>query len=181
MRQTAAFLLREFAGAEGMPGLEALLNDSEPLVQREAIRALLLIGDERNYDVLVKVLSANASRCRETLIQQLGSQRDERAIPLCGHLIRRLDHKTVTDVYLAVIAALGTLGGPDAVKALREALYRGEWWARSRTKALRAAAAEALRRTKMPAAKQALREASTNGPRGVRAAARNQLALMEQA
>ena len=181
VRQTAAFLLREFAGAEGMPGLETLLNDSEPLVQREAIRALLLIGDERNYDVLVKVLSANASRCRETLIQQLGSQRDERAIPLCGHLIRRLDHKTVTDVYLAVIAALGTLGGPDAVKALREALYRGEWWARSRTKALRSAAAEALRRTKMPAAKQALHEASTNGPRGVRAAARTQLALMERA
>ena len=147
-------------------------------MQREAIRALLLIGDERNYDVLVKVLSANASRCRETLIQQLGSQRDERAIPLCGHLIRRLDHKTVTDVYLAVI---GALGGSDAVRALREALYRGEWWARSRTKALRSAAAEALRRTKMPAAQQALREASTNGPRGVRAAARKQLALMEQA
>ena len=181
VRQTAAFLLREFAGAEGMPGLDALLNDAEPLVQREAIRALLLIGDERNYDVLVKVLSANASRCRETLIQQLGSQRDERAIPLCGHLIRRLDHKTVTDVYLAVIAALGTLGGPDAVKALREALYRGEWWAPSRTKALRSAAAEALRKTKMPVAQQALREASTNGPRGVRRAARNQLALMEQA
>ena len=69
VRQTAAFLLREFAGAEGMPGLEALLNDSEPLVQREVIRALLLIGDERNDDVLVKALSANASRCWETLIQ----------------------------------------------------------------------------------------------------------------
>ena len=178
VRQTAAFLLREFAGAEGLPGLEALLNDAEPLVQREAIRAVLLIGDERSYTVLVEVLSAHTSRYRETLIQQLGSQRDERAIPLCCHLIRRLNHTTVTDVYLAVIAALGTLGGPEAVRALREALYRGEWWAPFRTKALRSAAAEALRKTKTPTAQQALREASTTGPRGVRAAAR--LALMEQ-
>ena len=183
VRQTAALLLREFAGAESLPGLESLLNDSEPLVQREAIRALLLVGDERNYEVLVQVLAANTSRCGETLIQQLGSQRDQRAIPLCCHLIRRLDHTKATEVYVAVIAALGELGelgGLEAVKALREALYRGEWWAPARTKALRGAAAEALRKTETPAAQQALREASSSGPRGVRVAARNQLALMEQ-
>ena len=63
--------------------------------------------------------------------------------------------------------------------AARGASYRsGEWWAPARTKAW---SRPGLRKTKMPAAQQALREASRNGPRGVRTAARNQLALMEQA
>ena len=46
VRRTAAFLLREFGGNEGLHELQPLLTDSEPLVQREAIQALVLNGTD---------------------------------------------------------------------------------------------------------------------------------------
>jgi HEAT repeat protein len=181
VRQTAAFLLREFGGTEGLPELERLLGDSEPLVQREAMRALILIGDERTYDALTRVLAAGKSRSRETLIQQLTGQRDERAIPLCTHLIRHIDHRTLSDVFLAAVETLGNIGGPETVPPLKEALYRGEWWAPFRTKALRMAAAQALARVKIPAALDVLRDAAARGPWGVKSVARTQLGRLGDA
>ena len=41
MRRTAAYLLREFGGTEGLKELVPLLTDPEPLVQREAIQGLV--------------------------------------------------------------------------------------------------------------------------------------------
>ena len=52
----------------------------------------------------------------------------------------------------------------------------GEWWAPLRTGALRTAAAAALREVGTPEAVAALTDASEHGSRGVRAAARHQLA-----
>ena len=49
VRHTAAFLLREFGGDEGLDELRHLLTDAEPLVQREALRAMVRVGDERAY------------------------------------------------------------------------------------------------------------------------------------
>jgi hypothetical protein len=68
-----------------------------------------------------------------------------------------------------------TFGGPDAVGALTDALYHGEWKAPLRTRRVRAAAAQALRRIGDDAALSALREASTQGSRGVRSAAKTEL------
>ena len=180
VRQTAAFLLREFGGTEGLPELERLLTDSEPLVQREAIRAIVLIGDERTYAVLVRVLTRaqTNSRSRETLILQMTSQRDERAVPLCSYLIGHINYRTLPDVYMAAIDTLGAIGVDDSVPPLRDVLYRGEWWAPFRTRALRKAAAEALRRSKNENATRVLREAAISGRLGVRLAARGQLAQL---
>ena len=100
--------------------------------------------------------------------------RDERAAPTCARLVHHVSHRTFTDVYLAAIDALGSIGSADGVEALKAALYRGEWWAPLRTRALRAAAAEALRKTGTEAGRAVLQEASASGPRGVRAAARAQ-------
>jgi HEAT repeat protein len=179
VRQTAAFLLREFGGDEGLDELGHLLTDAEPLVQREAIRAMVRMGDERAYHVLAQVLAKSQSRQRTTLLQQLTSQRDERAVPLCRYLLTQVDHRTASDVFLAVIETLGAVGGEGAIEPLRDALYRGEWWAPFRTRALRRAAAQALRRTRMPAAAQVLRDAVAQGPWGARAVARTQLAQIE--
>ncbi len=179
VRQTAAFLLREFGGTEGLDEFKHLLTDAEPLVQREAIRAMVRMGDERTYQVLAGVLTKSSSRQRATLLQQLASQRDERAVPLCRYLLTEFDHRRASDVHVAAIETLGAVGGDDAVEPLRDALYRGEWWAPFRTRALRQAAAQALRRTKMPAASDVLRKAAAQGPRGTRAVARAQLAQIE--
>ena len=51
VRRTAAFLLREFGGAEGLKELVPLLADTEPLVQREAVQGLVMNGtDEAAVD-----------------------------------------------------------------------------------------------------------------------------------
>ena len=179
VRQTAAFLLREFGGSEGLAELRHLLADAEPLVQREALRAMVRVGDERAYQVLTTVLAEGPARQRATLRQQLTSQRDEEAVPLCRYLLTHLDHRTRSDVYVAAIETLGAVGGEDTVAPLRDALYRGDWWAPFRTRALRRAAAQALRRAKVPAARQVLSDAAAEGSWGVRAAARGQLAQIE--
>ena len=179
VRQTAAFLLREFGGNEGLDELRQLLTDAEPLVQREAMRAMVRVGDERAYQVLTGVLAKGEARQRATLLQQLTSQRDEQAVPLCRYLLTHFDHRTRSDVSVAAIETLGAVGGEEAVAPLRDALYRGEWWAPLRTRAIRQAAARALRRTRMPNALQVLRDATRQGSWGVRAAARDQLAQTE--
>ena len=78
-------------------------------------------------------------------------------------------------MYVSAVEALGACGGPEAVGALKEALYSGEWRAPFRTRRTRAAAAQALRRIGNEAAIAALEDASTNGPRGARSAAKAEL------
>src|SRR3954451_15181148 len=163
-RRTAAFLLREFGGAEGLKELVPLLTDTEPLVQREAVQALILNGSDAASQILMRALTTTTGRPRETLIAELGSMRDERAAPLFCYLVRHLDRKAFPVVYLGSIDALGSFGGPDAVEALREALQRGDWTAPFRTRRIRAAAAQALRKIGNAAAVAALRDASAKGP-----------------
>ena len=175
VRRTAAYLLREFGGAEGLKELVPLLTDTEPLVQREAIQALVLNGTEAAGQILLRALTTTSGRPRETLIAELGSMRDERAAPLYSYLVRKINRRAFPAVYVSAVEALGACGGPEAVGALKEALYSGEWRAPFRTRRTRAAAAQALRRIGNEAAIAALEDASTNGPRGARSAAKAEL------
>jgi len=179
VRRTAAYLLREFGGTEGLKELIPLLTDTEPLVQREAIQALVLNGSDEATAILMRALSTASGRSRETLVNELVSTRDERAAPLFSDLVRQVDRRKFPQIYVAAITALGTFGGPDAVDALSFALQQGEWWAPMRTRRLRAAAAAALGRIGSPPALDVLTAASKKGPRGVRAAARAELARTE--
>jgi HEAT repeat protein len=175
VRRTAAFLLREFGGAEGLKELVPLLTDTEPLVQREAMQALILNGTDAAAQILLQALTGTSGRPRAALIAELGSMRDERAAPLFCYIVRNIDRKAFPVVYIGAIDALGSFGGPDAVEALKDALQRGDWRAPLRTRRARAAAAQALRKIGTAPALSALQEASTRGPWGMRAAARAEL------
>jgi HEAT repeat protein len=175
VRRTAAFLLREFGGAEGLKELIPLLTDPEPLVQREAVQALVFNGSDAASQILLQALTRSTGRPRETLIAELQSMRDERAAPLFSYLIRHLNRKHFPAVYVGAVEALGSSGGPDAVGALKHALQQGDWTAPLRTRRTRAAAAQALRRIGTPEAIEALHDASERGPRGTRLAARAEL------
>lgn len=175
VRRTAAFLLREFGGAEGLKELQPLLTDTEPLVQREAIQALVLNGTDAASQILLEALTSTSGRPRETLITELAAMRDERAAPLFCYLVRRLDRKAFYSVYIGALEALSLFGGPDAVEALKDALQSGDWKAPFRTRRIRASAAQALRKIGTSAAVAALTDASTKGSRGVRSAARAEL------
>jgi HEAT repeat protein len=176
VRRTAAYLLREFGGAEGLVELRPLLTDSEPLVQREAVQALLLHDAEAASRTLLEALGSVSGRPRQTLINELAALRDERAGLLFVHIIRTVRPREFPSVHLAAIEGLGTIGGPDAIDALLEVLYRGELFSPIRTRRTRAAAAHALRRIGTPDALDALRQASTRGSWGVRSAAKTELA-----
>jgi hypothetical protein len=175
VRRTAAYLLREFGGHEGLRELEPLLNDAEPLVQREAMQTLIFNGDDRAFEVLGRTLTSGAPRTRQALEELLLSIRDERAAPLFCYLLKGTDRRALGAVYGALIDGLGAFGGADAVGALGHALYQGDWWAPLRTRSLRSAAARALRRIGTPEALDALRDAAQRGPRGVRSVARAHL------
>ncbi|HMC76400.1 MAG TPA: HEAT repeat domain-containing protein, partial [Vicinamibacterales bacterium] len=175
VRRTAAFLLREFGGVEGLKELQPLLTDPEPLVQREAIQALVLNGTDAASQILLEALTSTAGRPRQTLITELTAMRDERAAPLFCYLVRHVDRKAFPGVYVGAIDALGSFGGTDAVEALKIALQRGNWMAPMRTRRTRASAAQALRRIGTADAVAALHEAATKGTRGVRSAAKAEL------
>ena len=92
------------------------------------------------------------------------------------YILRHVDHRgKLALVYLRTIESLGALRDPAGILALKEALYKGEWWSPARTRALRTAAAAALARIGTAEGYAALEEAASQGSRGVRAAARAQL------
>jgi len=99
--------------------------------------------------------------------------RDERALPLFLYILQNVDHRgALGTIYVRAIEALGALRDPEGVTPLKEALYKGEWWAPRRTAAIRTTAAAALARVGTPEALAVLDEAASSGPRGVRAAVR---------
>jgi len=176
VRRTAIYLLREFGGSEALPDLTELLDDNEPQIQREAVRAILNIGTEQAYQVLEKALATGTEQSREAIMQSMSAMRDERAAPLFVYIIRHVSHRgRLAAVYLRAIEALGSLRDPEGVKPLKEALYRGEWWAPRRNALLRSAAAAALARIGTGEARAVLEEAVASGPRSLRAVVRPHL------
>ena len=174
VRRTAVDLLRAFGGADALPDLTRLLDDAEPAVQRDAVRAILQIGTVDAYATLGQALESSDAARRAVLLQALTTHRDEHAAPLFIYI---LEHSKLRDdlelVYIAAMEALGKSNGEaDAVATLKTVLYRGEWSAPFRTARLRNAAALALRAAGSSLAQQTLEEAATEGPRGVRRAAR---------
>src|SRR5258705_6607839 len=168
--------MRQFGGSEALPDLTELLDDNEPQVQREAVRAILNVGTDAAYRILEQALTSGTTRSRDAIMQSIGLVRDERATPLFAYILHHVDHRgALGPVYLRAIESLGALRDPSGIVPLRDALYKGEWWAPRRTSGLRNAAAAALARIGTPDAIAVLEEAVEEGARGVRSAARPHL------
>jgi hypothetical protein len=176
VRRTAIHLMRQFGGSDALPDLAELLDDTEPLVQREAVRAILNVGTDAAYRILEQGLTGGTLRSRDAIMQSIGLVRDERATALFAYILRHVDHRgALAPVYLRAIESLGALRDAGGIAPLRDALYKGEWWAPRRTSRLRHAAGAALARIGTPDAFAVLEEAVALGSRGIRAAARAQL------
>jgi HEAT repeat protein len=162
-----------FGGQDALSDLTAMLDDRDPQVQRDAIRAIAQIGNDEAFAVLQKALMVGTAS-GGTITQQLVSLREARAVPLLCYV---LDHSKprghFVDVHTQIMDALGALGPhDDSIKTLKAVLHRGEWWAPTRTAMLRRAAALALRRIGSPEALEVVEDAARTGSRRVRIAAR---------
>lgn len=179
VRRTAIELLRMLGGGDALPSLVALLDDPEPQVQRDALRAVMQIGTDEAFTALQTALTSGPSRTRDLIMHSVGTLRDDRAAPLFAFIVRQSDHRgDYEDFYRSALETLGHLGvsSESTLQALRGALDRGEWWAPVRTRRLRTAAATALRAIGSPEAVAVLEGATASNIRGVRAAARAALA-----
>jgi hypothetical protein len=176
VRRTAALLLREFGGSEGLKELVPLLADSEPLVQREAVQGLLLNGSEDASRILLDAVRTTSGRAHESLMSQITGGRDERAVPFFRYVVQHMDRRLEPRLYLLAIESLGSTDGAESIAALKTALYLMDWKAPFEARRVRIAAAGALRRIGSPPALDALREATERGSRSVRSAARAALA-----
>jgi HEAT repeat protein len=175
VRRAGIRLIREFGGTDALTELASLIRDGEAQVQREAVRAIVNIGTEDAHRILEDALVNGNEATRDTIMQAAGG-RAEASGRLFAYLIRRVDHRgPLASIYQRAIEALGSARDPAGVTALKEALYRGEWWAPRRSAVLRTAAAAALARIGTTEAVSVLENAASSGPRGVRAAARSSL------
>jgi hypothetical protein len=169
LRRTAVLLLRAFGGPDAVADLERLVNDPNTDVQRDAAHAMVDLGIDESFEMLQRILGAEKHRGRAAVIEELDSTRDQHATPLFCYLVRHVECRgPLREIYLRSLHRLGFLGGPDAVEALSEVLRKGHWWAPIRTREIRTEAAAALAQMKMPAARNALRDAATSGSFGVR-------------
>jgi HEAT repeat protein len=173
LRRTAIEMLRMFGGQDALADLAAMLDDKDPQVQRDAIRAIAQIGNDEAFAVLQKALLVGTA-AGGTITQQLVSLREARAVPLLCYVLEHSKPRgPFVDVHTKIMDALGALGPhEESVKTLKAALYRGEWWAPAKTAALRRAAALALWRIGSLEALHVIEEAAQKGGRRVRVAAR---------
>jgi HEAT repeat protein len=181
VRRMAVDLLRHFGGIEALPDLASMLDDADPQVQRESIRAIVNIGTREAYAVLEHVLVAGR-KSRDTVLQELIGLREPKALPLlCYVLMHTAPRGPMVEAHTQIMDALGSLSAhPESTRTLKQVLYRGEWWAPARTARLRRAAATALHRIGSPDASAVLAEAATRGGRGVRNAARQTVGMSAQ-
>jgi HEAT repeat protein len=176
VRRTAIDLLRVFGGQEALPELVSMLNDADPQVQRESIRAIVQIGTNNAYAVLQRALVTKSST-RETVLQELLGLRDDKAAPLLCYVLKQTQPTgRFLKVHLDMLDALGNLRShPESIRTLKQVLYSGSLWTPFKTSALRRGAAAALKRIGSTEATAVLDEAIAKGSRGVRNAAKEQV------
>jgi HEAT repeat protein len=180
VRRTAIDLLRVFGGREALPELASMLDDQDPQVRRESIRAIVQIGTNEAYAVIEHAL---VGRYRDAVVEQLIALRDDKAIPMLCYVLKHTRPRgRLVNAHLAIIDALGGLSAhTESTDTLKAVMYAGDWWAPYRTAAIRQAAATALRRMGGAEAAAVLEEAAAKGPRGVRHAARSQVGMVRSA
>lgn len=176
VRRTAVLLLREFGGKEALPLLESLLDDSEPHVQREATRAIAMLGGDAAYAILVRTLVQGTERARSSVLGVLRTLPDEDAEQVLSHVVLKTQCRgAMWPVHMQAVEQLGSVGGRFAVDALTAVVKRRQFWSPFKMAALHRLAVGALGRIGTSEALDVLETVASDGPSWARAAARARL------
>lgn len=177
VRRTAVLLLREFGGQDALPELESLLNDREPHVQREATRAIALLGVDAAFDTLTRALSHGTENARSAITSVLWTLPAEETTALLAYIVARAPlGRHMLPIHERALQRLSAAGGSEAVQAIGAMLRRGSPFTPFRTGAMRRIAALALAQMGSPEAMAELETAAATGSWGVRSAARAAIA-----
>jgi HEAT repeat protein len=173
VRRTAVLLLREFGGQEALPELAELLDDTEPHVQREATKAVAMLGTEPACDVLIRALERGTEQARASILGVLASLPEDEREQVLSRLILKTPYRgTLWAFHGQAIERLGAAGGRLAVDALSEVLQRRSLWSPFKMAYLHRRAIDALARIGTPDAVAAIESAAAYGSLAGRAAAR---------
>lgn len=173
----AAELLGRIAAPEAVPLLQPLLRRNDAKVTRVAIGALANINDPAAARAIHTVLRSATGEQRRAVIDALVSGRDARVVPM---LVRILDEsEPLGKDHLVVLDTLGALKivhTNTAVRPIVRVAKRKRWFARSKNRALKHTAVEALASIGTEESRRELVKAATEGDRLLRKLAKAKLA-----
>jgi len=171
--RNAADLLGELAATSAEPALIGALRHLDDRVRRSATNALLRLGTPNAMKAVYDAVNDASPEVRMQAAAAIATRKDAKT---SNTLIRAIEDEPDTDVQLAMIAALGKVGTPDAVqKLVKMAEPEGRLF-RKKPTGVRVAAVQALGEAKTPAAVTALRELAGDKEREVRDTATRALA-----
>jgi len=177
VRRTAVLLLREFGGHDALAELEAMLNDSEPHVQREATLAIAMLGIDQAYEALGRAVRRGSTRTKNAIMGVIWTLPDDDAQPVLAYLLQHAPLEgDLWSLHDRAIQRLASIGGHRSTLALAAVLERRVWWAPFKTAALHKLALTALARVDLPDAWRVIEVTGDRGPRGLRSTARALLA-----
>jgi HEAT repeat protein len=165
VQRNAAALLGSTRSAEGVPILQALLRRSDPRVLRAAVSALAGIADPSATRAIQTALRAAAGEGRAAVIDALVAERDARVVPMLTRILSELDpfgedHQIVLDT----LDAVRQLGHEQAVPAVAAVMTRKKFlFGRSKARAFKTAAVQALVAIGTAAARAALDDGARSG------------------
>jgi HEAT repeat protein len=165
--RNAADLLGELHAAEAQGALSGALQHSDERVRRAAAHALAKLGTPPAVQSLRSALIDPSARVRMQVAAGLASRKGAKSATT---LTRALDDEADVEVQLAILAALGRLGTPDAVSRLVKAAEPDGRLFKKKPVAFRVAAVHALGDVRTAAARNVLQSLANDKEREVREA-----------
>lgn len=158
---SAAILLGRTHHPSAVTPLQALMRRGDTRVTRAAIAALAGIEDDAAGQALQHALQAATDENRAAILDAIVSAGDRRAVPLLCRMLEGTDPFGASHpVALVLLKALGRLRDDRAVPAVTATLLRRKRFARTRQRALKSTAIQALRTIGTPEALESLTRAA---------------------
>lgn len=175
--RNAADLLGEMKAGEAEGPLVDLLRHRDDRVRRAATYALVSIGTPTALRAIHGAIRDDSPAVRMQAAQAIAARGGEKS---AGTLTRALDEENDPEVQLALLAALGKIGTPDAVQKLVKAAEPEGRFFKKKPTPFRVAAVQALGEARTPVALAALTELQGDRERDVRDAAARLLATVKR-